>query len=741
MKTNQSVLEKSESESTEAEKIESADNGSPVPAAKKVAKKVAKKKKVAGKKERDKTLVIVESPAKARTITKYLGNKFIIEASMGHIIDLPKSRLAVDVNNDFKPEYITVRGRAAILNRLKKLAGNATQVLLAADPDREGEAISWHLANALKSKNDFIKRIEFNEITKAAVREAVDNPREIDLNRVNAQQARRILDRLVGYNISPILWKKVKRGLSAGRVQSVALKLICERETVIDNFLPEEYWTLEVKLQTDKKKLFSATLHFIDGKKAVLKTEAQVQTILAELTKEVFTIDSITQRVRHRQPSAPYTTSKMQQDAANKLGFTSQKTMMIAQQLYEGLELGEGVVAGLITYMRTDSTRTSPSALENVRSFIKSNLGENFLSKDTRVYKSGKSAQDAHEAIRPTDPYRRPENIQKRLTRDQFRLYQMIWQKFISSQMADEVADHTSVDIKAGRFSFRATGRTVTFTGFTEVFNFEDKKKKETLLPVLAKDEELALKKTLPEQHFTQPPPRYTDASMVKILEESGVGRPSTYAPTIQTLLKRFYVVRIQKALKPTELGMLVNSIMRDHFTDLVNINFTARMEDDLDKIANSDMDWVEMLRTFFSVFVGTVKNASENIEEMRNILDQKTDYVCEKCGKNLVKKIGRNGYFLACPGFPECRNARAIPLGACPVCAEGAVIQRATKRGRPFYGCSRYPDCDFSTWDKPIPDDPCPSCGKMLLEKSSRDKGKYIGCSACDFEKSAQTA
>ncbi len=704
--------------------------------------------KKAGKKEsparaRNKTLVIVESPAKAKTINKYLGNDYIIEASMGHIIDLPKSRIAVDVDSNFKPEYITVRGRAPILNRLKKLASNARRVLLAADPDREGEAISWHLSNALRDKNSDIQRIEFNEITKQAVQEAITQPRAIDQNRVNAQQARRILDRLVGYNISPILWKKIKRGLSAGRVQSVALKLICEREREIEGFVPEEYWTLDAQLTSARKKNFEASLHFIDGKKAELRSGDQVAAIEKEVAGEKFQVASITRRERRRQPTAPYTTSKLQQDAANKLGFTSQKTMMVAQQLYEGIELEHGAVTGLITYMRTDSTRISEGALEGVRSYIKdhSSLGSGFLSAEPRIYKSGKQAQDAHEAIRPTDPARDPESIQKFLSRDQYRLYQMVWQKFVSSQMADEIADHTSVDIRAGRFTFRATGRIVKFAGFTEVFKVEDRKKKETSLPELDEGEEVALRKTVSEQHFTQPPPRYTDASMVKILEESGVGRPSTYAPTIQTLLKRFYVQRLQKALKPTELGLLVNSAMKNHFPDLLNIDFTARMEDKLDLVASSGMDWVEMLREFYSPFIHSVKDAAENMQEMRNVLDQATDYVCEKCGKNMVRKIGRNGYFLACPGFPECRNARAIPLGSCPVCSEGEVIQRATKRGRPFYGCSRYPACEYSTWDKPIADSACPKCGKLLLEKSSREKGRHTACSSCDYEEAVQTA
>ena len=693
-----------------------------------------KKKKVTRRSAKNKTLVIVESPAKAKTINKYLGKNYVIEASMGHIIDLPKSRMAVDTENNFTPEYITVRGRAKILNRLKKLASNSERVLLAADPDREGEAISWHLANALGKLNPDVKRIEFNEITKSALEEAIKHPREINQDLVNAQQARRILDRLVGYNISPLLWKKVKRGLSAGRVQSVALRLICEREDEINKFQPEEYWTLEAKLASGKHQIKSQ-LHSIDGKKVTIRTGDEMARIVSELDNEKFVVKSITRRERKRQPTAPYTTSKLQQDAANKMGFTSQKTMMVAQQLYEGIEIGEDAITGLITYMRTDSTRTSPAALEQVRNYIQTQVGEEYLSREPRTFKQSRSAQDAHEAVRPTDPSRTPESVSQYLSRDQQRLYQMIWQKFVSSQMADEIADHTSVDIEAGNKIFRATGRIVKFPGFAKVFNPEDKKKKDTSLPELTEGEELKLRKLDPEQHFTQPPPRFTDASMVKTLEECGVGRPSTYAPTIGTLLKRFYVVRLQRALKPTELGLMVNQIMREHFPSLVDTDFTASMENELDRIARSDLNWVEMLATFYGPFKGTMVAAAENIQEMKNALDEPTDLICEKCGTNMVKKIGRNGYFLACPRFPECRNAQPIPLGACPTCEEGNVIQRATRRGRAFFGCSRYPECDFSTWDKPIEGEKCPQCGKLLFEKSSREKGRFTACMACGYE------
>lgn len=698
-----------------------------------VKKKSSKKKRASKKSVKKKILVIVESPAKAKTINKYLGSGYVIEACMGHIIDLPKSRMAVDVLKDFEPEYITVRGRAKILNRLKKLAGSSSQVLLAADPDREGEAISWHLKRALTPKNPDIKRIEFNEITKTALQEAVKNPREIDDSLVNAQQARRILDRLVGYSISPLLWKKVKRGLSAGRVQSIALKLVCEREQKIDDFKPEEYWSLDARFQHGKSQIKSA-LHFIEGKKISITNSDQMDQILKELDGEKYTINKIVQKQRKRSPTAPYTTSRLQQDAANKLSFTSQKTMMVAQQLYEGIELGKNNITGLITYMRTDSTRVAPHALEQLRNYIKSDIGEKFLAPDIRSWAKSKSAQDAHEAIRPTDPKLRPESISKHLTKDQLKLYTLIWQKYVSAQMTDELSNHTSVDILAGNKTFRATGRQVIFTGFTEVFNPEDKKKKENVLPDLQEGQELKLKKLEPEQHFTQPPPRYSDASMVKTLEECGVGRPSTYAPTIGTLLKRFYVTRVQRSLKPTELGLLVNRIMCEHFKDLVDVEFTSSMENNLDQVADSAMNWVNMLGDFYNGFEKTLHLAQDNIEDMKSVLDEPTDYVCEKCGTNMVKKIGRFGYFLACPKFPDCRNAKPIPLGDCPTCEDGKVIKRSTKRGRAFFGCSNYPECEFATWDKPAEGEMCPDCGHLLFEKSSREKGRHTICHSCDY-------
>ncbi len=707
---------------------------------KKPTKKSAKSKPKPRNTLANKTLVIVESPAKAKTINKYLGKDYIIEASLGHIIDLPKSRMAVDVDKHFEPEYITVRGRAKILNRLKSLAASVRAVLLAADPDREGEAISWHLKRSLSVKNPNVKRIEFNEITQIALQKAIQNPREIDNDLVNAQQARRILDRLVGYNISPLLWQKIKRGLSAGRVQSVALKEICAREAEIEKFVEQEYWTLGAYLTSSEKSyIIKAELHSIDGERQEGKINSQekMDAIIEQLKEQSFIVSSITSRDRKRSPTAPYTTSKLQQDASTKLKFSSQKTMMVAQQLYEGLEVGSGGLTGLITYMRTDSNRTAPDAMNVLRDYIKGKYGENYLSEETRYYKNKRGAQDAHEAIRPTDPRRSPQEIISFLSRDQFRLYQMIWQKFVSSQMANEVSTYLTVDIRAGVAVFRAGQRTLKFDGFSLVFEIFDKKEDKNQKPIPLDELKEGLKLTLkdfePKQHFTQPPPRYNDATMVKTLEEGGVGRPSTYAPTIQTLLKRYYVTRgSNRFLQPSELGMIVNRIMNTHFPLLVDMKFTAKMEEELDMIAGADLNWVKMLRDFYDPFIKTLKDASEKIEDMKTALDVPTEHVCEKCGTNMVKRLGRNGYFLACPRFPECRNAQPLPLTDCAICDTGKVVRRATKKGRPFYSCNRYPDCEFSTWNTPT-DETCPECGRLLFLKTGSNRSKQATCLKCD--------
>lgn len=674
----------------------------------------------------DTTLIIVESPSKAKTINKYLGNKYVISSSMGHIIDLPKSRMAVDVENGFAPEYITIRGKAKILNDLKKKAAQSSRVLLATDPDREGEAISWHLSNALRPKNRDIKRIEFNEITEPAVKAAVEHPRDIDMSLVNAQQARRILDRIVGYNISPILWRKIKKGLSAGRVQSVALSVICGRESEIEGFIPEEYWLIEALFERRGKK-FKGQFYTLAGDKKKLKTKTDVDEILKKLEGKKFTVESVTRKERRRNPGAPYITSKLQQDAANRLGYTSGKTMMIAQQLYEGVDLeGEGPV-GLISYMRTDSTRVAESALNAVRGHIGSHFAPEYLPEKPNFYANKKNAQDAHEAIRPTDVARTPESLKGRLSRDQYRLYDLIWKRFVSSQMTAEVSEVCMAVLVAGDVAFKSSGSRVLFDGFSAVEREEKTKKLD--LPPMEKGDEVTALEFIPEQHYTTPPPRYNDASLVKFLEESGIGRPSTYAPTINTLIARYYVTRSGRQLIPTVLGKIVNNIMINHFASLVSINFTADMEEKLDLVEESKTDWVDMLREFYGPFKRTVEEAEHKIEEMKNVLDEDTNEVCEKCGRPMVKRLGRYGFFLACSGFPECRNALPMPLGRCPVDGcDGNVVQRKSKKGRPFYACTNYPQCTFITTDSPS-DKHCPKCGGLLFTKRVRGKGQILHC------------
>lgn len=675
-------------------------------------------------KKGQKTLVIVESPSKAKTINKYLGTDYIISSSMGHIIDLPKSRLAVDVENDFYPEYITIRGRAKILNDLKKKAAQSSQVLLATDPDREGEAISWHLSNALSDKNSNIKRIEFNEITEDAIREAIENKRDIDIDLVNAQQARRILDRLVGYYISPILWKKVKKGLSAGRVQSVALKTICDREREIENFIPEEYWILDAILNRGKKD-FKASFFSFRGERLKLKSREEVDRILEHVRGKRYIVKDIQKKERKRNAPPPFITSRLQQEAANKLGFTSQKTMSVAQDLYEGVDIADEGPTGLITYMRTDSTRVSNSALESVREYIKSNYREGYLPEKPNFYKNKKGSQDAHEAVRPTDVFRIPEAIKGDLTKDQYQLYSLIWKRFVSSQMTPEVSVLCTALIEAGDVEFKASGSRVLFNGFTAVYRDEKKKK---ALPDLNIGDEVTLKELLSEQRFTSPPPRYNDASLVRFLEESGIGRPSTYAPTIGTLIKRYYVTRSGKQLVPTVLGKLVNDIMAKHFESLVSVDFTANMEEKLDQIEESKSDWVKMLREFHDPFKTVVEDAEQKIEDMKNYLDEETDIECDKCGRKMVKKLGRYGFFLACPGFPECRNSKSLPLGNCPVAGcDGDVVKRTPKKGRPFYACTNYPDCTFITRETPS-DKHCPRCDKVLFSKRTK-RGETLEC------------
>lgn len=680
------------------------------------------------------TLIIVESPSKAKTISKYLGDKYIIKSSVGHIIDLPKSRLAIDVDNGFKPEYITIRGKASVLNDLKKTAAEVTTVLLATDPDREGEAISWHLANALAPKNSNIKRIEFNEITEAAVKEAVAHPREINIDLVNAQQARRVLDRIVGYYISPILWKKVKKGLSAGRVQSVALKVLCDREAQIDAFTPEEYWSIDAEFES-KGSRFTGSLFARGDEKIKISNKAESDKILGEIIPAPKSVKEVKVQERKRKPSAPHNTSRLQQEAATRLGFTSQKTMIIAQQLYEGIDIaGEGP-AGLITYMRTDSSRISETAMNSLRDYISANFKPEFLPERPNEYKNKKGAQDAHEAVRPTDVRRTPESLKKDLSRDQYRVYDLIWKRFVSSQMTSEVSETTTAIISAGDYLFRANGSRVLFKGFTAIER--DEKSDRTILPKLAAGDPVEAVEYIPEKHFTNPPPRYNDASLVKFLEESGIGRPSTYAPTINTLMKRYYAVRSGKQLVPTVLGKIVNKIMSVHFASLVSVDFTVKMEENLDLVEDAKVNWPEMLKTFYDPFKITVDAAAENIEEMKGVLDEETDIVCEKCGRMMVKKLGRFGFFLACPGFPECRNSKSLPLGKCPKCATGDIVKRSSKKGRgAFFGCSNYPDCDFLTRDNPS-EKPCPKCQSLLFTKKIKGRGEKQICvkENCGFE------
>ncbi|MDY6935396.1 MAG: type I DNA topoisomerase [Spirochaetota bacterium] len=678
------------------------------------------------KKDNEKTLVIVESPSKSRTIKKYLGKKFVISSSMGHIIDLPKSRLAVDVDNNFTPEYITIRGKAKILNDLKKEASKSSQILLATDPDREGEAISWHLSNALSPKNSNIKRIEFNEITESAIKEAVKHPREINMDLVNAQQARRILDRIVGYYISPLLWKKIKKGLSAGRVQSVALKIICSRESEIERFVPEEYWTIEALLYHNRKE-FTASIHTYRGEKILPKRKEEVDNILKQLENEKFIVENIQKKERKRYPTASYNTSKLQQDAANTLNLTSSITMMIAQQLYEGINItGQGPV-GLISYMRTDSTRISQTALQSLREYIGNNYEDAYLPEKANFYKNKKGAEDAHEAIRPTNVLLTPESIKQDLTRDQFRLYNLIWRKFVASQMTPQVLEINTVILKAGEYQFKVTGSQVLFDGFRVVEKEQKIKRRD--LPKLNEGDEVEMKEIIPQQHYTTPPPRYNDASLVKLLEESGIGRPSTYAPIINTLIKRYYAIRSGRQLVPTVLGKLVNEAVSKHFSNLVSIDFTSQMEEKLDLVEESKSDWKVMLRNFYDPFKLTVDEAEKVMEEMKGILDEETDLICEKCGKNMVKKLGKHGFFLACPGFPECRNSKALPLGKCPMTnCEGDVIKKASKKGRNFYACTNYPNCNFISNDTPA-DKNCPICGRLLFKKRIKGKGEMLTC------------
>jgi DNA topoisomerase-1 len=701
------------------------------PAAKPKAK--AKNPKAAAKG----ILVIVESPAKAKTIEKYLGSRYTVLASMGHLIDLPKSRVGIDVEGGFEPEYLTIRGKAKLLKELQKAAKKSSLVLLASDNDREGEAIAFHIRNALRSKDTElpIERIVFNEITPQAIRDAVKAPRGIDDLKVDAQKARRVLDRLVGYNLSPLLWKKVKNGLSAGRVQSVALRLICEREREVESFLPEEYWTVDADFRKGRS-AFSGELVQWKGEKAELKGEAEATTIVVALVGKTAKVGEVRESEKTLRPKPPFTTSKLQQTAANRLGFTSKKTMQIAQQLYEGVGIGSTRI-GLITYMRTDSTRISDTAIAEVRAY----LGERFpaeLPTSPNIYVADGKAQDAHEAIRPTSVTYAPESVKEYLSKDQQKLYALIWERFVASQMTNAKVRSSSADIEAGEGVFRVTSSHVVELGFFKVIKVGATKedKAEGSVPELRTGDEVKVEAIRPEQHFTQGPARFTDASIIKALEEQGIGRPSTYAPTISVLLERYYVSRENRQLVPTTLGRMISDILVEYFPDVVNVAFTSGMEEMLDEVEDKKADWVGKMRDFYAPFKKKVDEVMGSLESYRGTLDEPTNIVCEKCGKPMVKKLGRFGYFLACTGFPECRNTRSIPLGKCPRCGGDIVARRRAKgKGREFYGCTNYPACDFLTYNKPT-GSLCPKCGWFLVEKFDKKSGSHKACinPDCDY-------
>ena len=684
-----------------------------------------------------KTLVVVESPAKAKTIEKYLGKNYVVRASMGHLRDLPKSQFGIDVEHDFTPRYINIRGKGDLIKELKKEARKADQIYLASDPDREGEAIAWHLAYILGLDASDNCRIIFNEITKPAIQAAVKDPHPINLDRVDAQQARRMLDRIVGYKLSPLLWRKVRKGLSAGRVQSVTVKLICDREKEIQSFVSEEYWTVGLKLRKGRSHIFDAELAAVDGKKPALGDEKTTKKLAADLAKQPFTVTEVKKRQRQRKAAAPFNTSSLQQDAARKLGFTSRKTMMLAQQLYEGIELGRKGPVGLITYMRTDSTRISEIALAETRAYVEQRFGSAYIPPKPNVYAAGKNAQDAHEAIRPTSIGLVPEEIEKHLSRDQFRLYTLIWQRFVACQMTPAVYDTLSVAIQAGKhYQVRAGGSQLKFSGFMAVYaGAEDKKERDVLLPELAAGDSLDLSKVLPEQHFTEPPPRYNEASLVKTLEEKEIGRPSTYAPIIETILARGYVIRADKHFQPTELGFVVVDMLEEYFKDIVDVKFTAGLENELDEIADGKIEKNQLLRDFYGPFEETLTKADEAIGHVELPVEV-SDVQCELCGRMMVVKQGRYGKFLACPGFPECRNTKPLlkDTGAkCPKCG-GSIVERRTKRGRLFYGCKNYPECDYVTWDTPLKE-PCEKCGSLMLRHHFKNGRGLVYCSneACE--------
>ncbi|PID16486.1 DNA topoisomerase I [Sporosarcina sp. P34] len=686
-------------------------------------------------------LVIVESPAKAKTIERYLGKKYKVSASLGHLRDLPRSQMGVDTENNYEPKYITIRGKGPILQDLKKEAKKAKKVFLAADPDREGEAIAWHLSHQLGVDIESDCRVVFNEITKDAIKESFKHPRPIDMDLVDAQQARRILDRLVGYNISPILWKKVKKGLSAGRVQSVALRLIIDRENEINAFEPEEYWSITAQFTKDDK-TFEGQFYGDANEKVKLTNQEQVEKIVNSIKPDEFEVSTVVKKERKRNPALPFTTSSLQQEAARKLNFRARKTMMLAQQLYEGIAIGKEGTVGLITYMRTDSTRISDTAKEEVKSFIQTMYGEEFISTSTKKTKATAKTQDAHEAVRPTSAMRPPDAMKAFLTRDQHRLYKLIWERLIASQMAPAVLDTVTADFLNGDIRFRASGSQVKFPGFMKVYiegNDDQQEEKENILPPLEEGERIKYADVDPKQHFTQPPPRYSEARLVKTLEELGIGRPSTYAPTLDTIQKRGYVTLDAKRFIPTELGVIVHQAVNQYFPDIIDIEFTRQMEQRLDHVEEGTIEWRTVIDDFYRDFEKHVEVADAEMEKIE-IKDEPAGEDCEKCSSPMVYKMGRYGKFMACSNFPDCRNTKAIikPIGVkCPKCKEGEVVERKSKTKRIFFGCDQYPECDYVSWDKPI-SRPCPKCQHTMVEKRLK-KGVQIQCTECDYKEEPQ--
>ncbi|MGU8235677.1 type I DNA topoisomerase [Clostridium perfringens] len=683
-------------------------------------------------------LVIVESPAKAKTIEKYLGKNYVVEASMGHVRDLPKSQLGVDIENEYNPKYITIRGKGELLSKLRKLAKKSDKIYLATDPDREGEAISWHLANVLKIDENENCRIEFNEITKDAVKNSIKHPRKINCNLVDAQQARRVLDRLVGYEISPLLWRNVKWGLSAGRVQSAALKLICDREEEIKKFNPEEYWTVDVKLKKGKKS-FPVKLTTKNKKKIEIKNKEQADQIIDELKENDYIVSKIKKGTKNKNPLAPFTTSTLQQEASKKLNFMTKKTMSVAQQLYEGVEVKKFGTVGLITYMRTDSVRISKEAQEKALNFIDETYGKEYVPEEPRVYKGKKNIQDAHEAIRPTYVEITPEIAKANLSNDQYKLYSLIWKRFIASQMATCILNTNSLEIKNGDYTLRASGSTIKFDGFMKVYEYISGEEEESvLLPELEENEVLKEESIEGKQHFTQPPARYSEAAFVKLLEEKGIGRPSTYVPTISTLISRKYVDREKKILIPTELGFIVNDILSNYFKQIVDTDFTAEMEVKLDNVEAGKESWTHIVDEFFTPLKEDIEKAEKEISKVI-IEDKVSDVPCDKCGRLMVIKHGRFGDFLACPGYPECQNTKPIVEEVdanCPLCG-GKILVKRSKKGNRFYGCSNYPECNFVSWYEPT-NEKCPECGSYMVKRYSKSKGEYLQCSdkECKYEK-----